>query len=72
MVHMATPDSEYDIFTEKYEFDFSDFLAYIGGYLVSMPFCLVFKPCISHGFIIIRVSSSAWAFSQYMKDSWSN
>ena len=42
MLILVTPDGELNIYHEKYEFARDDFIAYIGGYLVSYLLCLGF------------------------------
>ena len=42
MLILVTPDGELNIYHEKYEFARDDFIAYIGGYMVSFLLCLGF------------------------------
>ena len=34
-IKLFTPDGQFNIYNEKYEFGMEDFIAYVGGYLVS-------------------------------------
>ena len=40
-VGIFTPNGRFNILTQKYEFGYDDFIAYVGGYLVSITPCRI-------------------------------
>ena len=69
VLFLSLSGGHYEILTQKFEFGPEDFLAYIGGYLVSEHYVLrdVDRNIISFTY---RASSWAWAYCHFTRPWW--